>query len=64
VLLRLRKEIDLTPTFKPLKRAIGPDAYDPSAFPDSLYLNDPERSAYVELDLALYERIRAGAMHL
>jgi fatty-acyl-CoA synthase len=64
VLLRLRKEIDLTPTFKPLKGTIGPDAYDPSAFPDGLYLNDPERRAYVELDQTLYERIRAGGMQL
>jgi fatty-acyl-CoA synthase len=64
VVLRLRKAVDLTPTFKPLKRAIGPDAYDPSAFSDGLYVNDPDRRAYVALDPALYERIRVGAMRL
>jgi fatty-acyl-CoA synthase len=64
VLLRLRNEIDLTPTFKPLKRGTGPDDYDPSACPDRLYVNDPDRHAYVALDQRLYERIRAGDMHL
>jgi fatty-acyl-CoA synthase len=64
VLLRLRKEIDLTPTFKPLKPTIGPEAYDPGVCPDGLFVNDPEQHAYVALDQALYARIRAGAMQL
>jgi fatty-acyl-CoA synthase len=64
VLLRLRKEIDLTPTFKPLKRGGGQDGYDPSACTDQLYVNDPERRAYVALSQRLYERIRAGGMPL
>jgi fatty-acyl-CoA synthase len=64
VLLRLRKEIDLTPTFKPLKRGGGQDGYDPGACPDGLYVNDPERRAYVALDQRLYERIRVGGMPL
>jgi fatty-acyl-CoA synthase len=64
VLLRLRNEIDLTPTFKPLKRGTGPNDYDPSTCPDRLYVNDPDRQAYIALDQRLYERIRAGDMHL
>jgi fatty-acyl-CoA synthase len=64
VLLRLREEIDVTPTFKPLKHGTGPDDYDPSACPDRLYVSDPERRAYVVLDQGLYERIRAGRMQL
>jgi fatty-acyl-CoA synthase len=64
VLLRLRTEIDLTPTFKPLKRGGGQDGYDPGACPDLLYVNDPERRAYVALDQRLYEHIRAGRMAL
>jgi fatty-acyl-CoA synthase len=64
VLLRLRREIDITPTFKHLKRGSGHDAYDPIACPDGLYVNDPERRAYVTLDQPLYERIRAGRMQL
>jgi fatty-acyl-CoA synthase len=64
VLLRLQKEIDLTPTFKPLKCRGGQDGYDPSTCPDRLYVNDPERAAYVPLDQRLYERIQAGCMPL
>jgi fatty-acyl-CoA synthase len=64
VLLRLRKEIDLTPTFKPLKRQDREDCYDPSTCPDELYVNDPARSAYIALDRALYEHIRVGGMSL
>jgi fatty-acyl-CoA synthase len=64
VLLRLRNEIDVTATFKPLKRGGGEDCYDPSTCPDELYLNDQARSAYVALDQALYERIRVGGIPL
>jgi fatty-acyl-CoA synthase len=64
VLLRLREEIDVTPTFKPLKRGTGPDGYDPAACVDRLYVLDPEQRAYVVLDPRLYERIRAGRMQL
>ncbi len=64
VLLRLRDEIDVTPTFKPLKRRTGPDGYDPDTCPDRLYVNDPEQRAYVVLDEGLYQRICAGRMPL
>jgi fatty-acyl-CoA synthase len=64
VLLRLRNEIDITATFKQLKRGTGPDSYDPATCPDGLYVNDPELRAYVQLDQRLYERIRDGGMQL
>ena len=64
VLLRMRNQIDLTATFKPLKRGGGQDGYDPSVCPDALYVNDPQRCAYVALDQQLYERIRDGRMPL
>jgi fatty-acyl-CoA synthase len=60
VVLRLRREIDLTPTFKPLKRGGREESYDPSACPDPLYVNDPDRRAYIPLDQRLYERLREG----
>jgi fatty-acyl-CoA synthase len=62
VLLRLRDEIDVTATFKPLKRATG--AYDPGTCPDRLYVYDPAQGAYVALDQGLYDRIRSGGMQL
>jgi fatty-acyl-CoA synthase len=64
VLLRLREEIDLTATFKPLKRGTGPEGYDPAGCPDRLYVNDPGQRAYVALDHKIYERICAGRMQL
>jgi fatty-acyl-CoA synthase len=60
VVLRLRREIDLKPTFKPLKRGGREESYDPSACPDPLYVNDPDRRAYIPLDQRLYERLREG----
>jgi fatty-acyl-CoA synthase len=64
VLLRLRCEIDVTATFKPLKRGSGPDGYDPGACLDPLFVHDPQQQAYVVLDRALYARICAGHMAL
>jgi fatty-acyl-CoA synthase len=64
VLLRLRQEIDVTPTFKHMKRSGAPGGYDPGTCPDALYVHDTARRAYVALDQPLYERIRNGKMRL
>jgi fatty-acyl-CoA synthase len=64
VLLRLRDGIDITATFKPLKRGTGPEAYDPDTCPDRLYVHDPAQGGYVALDQGFYERIRSGGMQL
>jgi fatty-acyl-CoA synthase len=64
VVLRLRSEIDVTPTFKQKKDARSSDSYDPNACPDPLYLHDAERGTYVTLDRALYERLQAGRIRL
>ena len=60
VLLRVRSEIDLTPTFKQRKNAPAQGDYDPATCPDALYVHDPKRRAYVPLDQAFYERTQAG----
>jgi fatty-acyl-CoA synthase len=64
ILLRLRNEIDVTPTFKQTKNGRGPDSYDPGTCPDPLYVHDPEQRAYVALGRPLYERIVSGKMRL
>jgi fatty-acyl-CoA synthase len=64
VLLRMRNEIDITPTFKQRKRGDAQDGFDPSTCTDALYVHDPMRHVYVVLDQALYERIRSGKMRL
>jgi fatty-acyl-CoA synthase len=64
VLLRIRTEIDLTPTFNQRKNAPEQSGYDPATCPDALYVHDPERRAYVALDPALYARLQAGQLRL
>jgi fatty-acyl-CoA synthase len=64
VLLRIRIEIDLTPTFKQRKNAPEQGGYDPATCPDPLYVHDPEHRAFVALDEALYRRIQAGRIRL
>jgi alkylhydroperoxidase family enzyme len=64
VLLRVRSEIDLTPTFKQRKNAPEQGGYDPAACPDALYVHDPARRAFMALDQALYQRIQAGQFRL
>jgi fatty-acyl-CoA synthase len=64
VLLRIRAEIDLTPTFKQRKNAPEQGGYDPATCSDALYVHDGERRAYVALDQALYARIQAGQFRL
>jgi fatty-acyl-CoA synthase len=62
VLLRLRSELELTPTFKQ-KTSAAQVPYDPAACRDPLYVHLPERG-YILLDAALYERIRDGKLRL
>jgi fatty-acyl-CoA synthase len=64
VMLRIRTEIDLTPTFKQRKNAPEQGGYDPTTCPDALYVHDVGRRAYVALDQALYARIQAGQFRL
>jgi fatty-acyl-CoA synthase len=64
VLLRIRTEIDLTPTFKQRKNAPEQGGYDPATCPDALYVLNPGRRAYVVLDPTLYARIQAGQLRL
>ena len=62
--LRVRDAIETTGTFKPKKRELSRDGYDPTATGDPLYFYDRNRAAFVKLDAALYERIRAGNLRL
>jgi fatty-acyl-CoA synthase len=63
VVLRMRRELELTPTFKQ-KTSAAQVPYDPATCPDPLYVNLPERGGYVLLDEALYARIRAEEVRL
>ena len=63
VVLRIRSELELTPTFKQ-KTTAAEVPYDPAASPDRLYVHLAERGGYVVLDAALYARIRGGSIRL
>ena len=62
--LRIRREIEVTATFKYTKTEFVRQGYDPAATTDPIYFADPERHAFVRLDQGTYERIQAGRIRL
>ena len=62
--LRLRRELEVTATFKHKKADLVRDGYDPNRIDDIVYFNDPERQAFVRLDAALHQRIQTGEIRL
>ena len=64
VFLRIRKDNDITSTFKPKKINLVKEGFDPGRIADPVYFNDPQRKAFVRLDPALYERINSGELRL
>jgi fatty-acyl-CoA synthase len=64
IFLRLQDEIEVTGTFKYSKTDLVRQGYDPSATTDVLYFDDPEASAFVRVDKAVYNRIQSGKVRL
>jgi fatty-acyl-CoA synthase len=62
--LRVARELATTSTFKHTKTDLQRDGFDPAASSDAIYFDDPASDAFVPLDQALYERIKAGAVRL
>ena len=62
--LRILGTMEVTATFKHKKSDLVRAGFDPSLTADAIYFNAAARSAFVRLDQALYERIRAGAIRL
>jgi len=62
--LRVRSELDVTATFKQLKADLVREGYDPDAVTDAVYFNDIEHQLFVQVDRALYGRIRSGQIRL
>ena len=62
--LRIQDHIAVTATFKHQKTELTREGFDPSATSEAIYFDDPSRQAYVRLDGALFERIKAGAVRL
>ena len=64
VFLRIRRDSDVTSTFKQKKIDLVKDGFDPGGTADPIYFNDPQRKAFVRLDAALYQEINAGRVRL
>jgi fatty-acyl-CoA synthase len=62
--LRIQDSIAVTATFKHQKTDLVRQGFDPAASGDAIYFDDPSQQAYVRLDDALFERIKAGAVRL
>jgi fatty-acyl-CoA synthase len=62
--VRLRREMDVTSTFKQKKIDFVTQAFDPAATSDPIYFDDPTRNAFVRVDQALNQRIRDGGIRL
>jgi fatty-acyl-CoA synthase len=58
VFVRIRSELELTPTFKFRKTDLVREGYDPLATSDAIYFNHPDLKAFVPLDKALYDQIQ------
>jgi fatty-acyl-CoA synthase len=64
VFLRLVGALEVTETFKLKKQPLAADGWDAARAIDPLFVEDRAADAYVALDEALAERIRAGEMRL
>lgn len=64
VFLRIRRDMDMTATFKQKKIDLSKQGFDPEASGDPIYLNDPTKKAFVRVDAALYKKICAGQVRL
>jgi fatty-acyl-CoA synthase len=62
--LRILGALEVTATFKHKKNDLVRAGFDPSLTEDAIYFNAAARGAFVRLDQALFERIRAGAIRL
>jgi len=62
--VRIRKDMEVTGTFKYSKTDVIRHGYDPAATTDVIYFDDAAREAFVPLDQALYERIQTSRIRL
>ena len=60
--LRARASLDITATFKPKRREMADQGFDPARVSDPLYVFDAENSAYVPLDAQRFAAIEGRAM--
>jgi fatty-acyl-CoA synthase len=62
--LRIRRDIEVTGTFKYSKTELVRQGYDPDITTDVIYFDNPESESFVQLDKLLYDRIQVGQIRL
>lgn len=62
--LRLSRKLEITETFKHRKRELASQGFDPRGTRDPVFFASSERSMYIVLDMAHYNRILSGAVLL
>lgn len=62
--LRVSQRLEVTETFKYRKRELAGEGFDPRSAADPVFFASSDRSIYIALDLALYEKIVGGAVAL
>jgi fatty-acyl-CoA synthase len=62
--LRVRRELEVTATFKHKKHDLAKEGFDPRRVADPLYVFDRAQGAYVALDGDRFAAIESGAMRL
>jgi fatty-acyl-CoA synthase len=62
--LRIRKQIDVTATFKQKKRDLAREGFDPAQISDPLYFNGVKAKSFLPLDQPLFDRIWSGEIRL
>ena len=62
--LRIRKNMNLTGTFKYSKTDLVNDGFNPVAGKDAVYFDDLQSGAFIRLDRELYDRIQKGGIRI
>jgi fatty-acyl-CoA synthase len=64
VFVRIRKDLDMTATFKQKKVDLVQQGFNPDTISDPIYFNDPSRKAFIPLDRAVYAGIQSGQIRV
>ena len=62
--LRILPALEVTGSFKAMKRERMLEGFDPVGISDPLYFDDRTRAAYVRLDAALFQRLQSGSLRV
>jgi fatty-acyl-CoA synthase len=64
LVLRIRRDMPVTGTFKYAKHDLAREGYDPDTIADPMYFHMRDLGAYVRLDKTLYERLQSGRIRV